>query len=59
MKGKEQKKRYVKNNAEINWNTEYISEAYKYTIKKIAKIVSGWITDDFEYVPFIVLLCFR
>ena len=24
-----QKKRYVKNNAEINWNTEYISEAYK------------------------------
>ena len=38
---------------------EYISEAYKYTIKMIAKIVSGWITDDFEYVPFIVLLCFR
>ena len=36
-----------------------ISEAYKYTIKMIAKIVSGWITDDFEYVPFIVLLCFR
>ena len=29
------------NNAEINWNKEYISEAYKYTIKVIAKIVSG------------------
>ena len=43
---KEQKKRYVKNIAEINWNTEYKWEAYKYTIKMIAKITSGWIADD-------------
>ena len=31
-KGKKQKKGYVKNNAEINWNTECKSEAYKFTI---------------------------
>ena len=31
-KGKKQKKGYVENKAEINWNTEYKSEAYKYTI---------------------------
>ena len=31
--GKEQKKSYVKNNAEVtcNWGTEYKSETYKYT----------------------------
>ena len=41
-KGKEQKKKgYNKNKAEINWNTEYKSEADKYTIKMIAKITSG------------------
>jgi len=37
-KGKEQKKGCAKNNAEINWNTEYKSKAYKHTIKMIAKI---------------------
>jgi len=36
--GKEQKKRYVKNNAEVNWNTDYQSETYKtYAIKMTAK----------------------
>ena len=39
--------------AEINWNTK--SEAYKYTIKMIAKTTSGWITDDFEYVAFVLI----
>ena len=34
-------KQRIKNTAEINWNTEYKSEAYKYTIKLIAKITSG------------------
>ena len=37
--GNEQKKGYVKNIAGINWNTEKKSEAYKYTIKMIAKIL--------------------
>ena len=36
-KGTEQHKGYVKNKAEINWSTEYKSEAYKYTIKMIAR----------------------
>ena len=37
-KGKERKKGCAKSNAEINWNTEYKSKAYKHTIKMIAKI---------------------
>ena len=52
-KGTEQHKGYVKNIAEINWNTK--SEAYKYTIKMIGKITSGWITNDFEYVAFVLI----
>ena len=40
-KGNKQEKGYNKNIAEIHWNTEYKSEAYKYTIKMIAKITSG------------------
>ena len=41
--GKDQKKSYVKNNAEVNWNTDYKSETYKtYTIKMIAK--NEWVS---------------
>ena len=53
--GEEQKKSYVKNNVEVNWNTDYKSETYKtYTIKMIAK-------DErvsyarFEYVAFVII----
>ena len=31
----------MKNNSEVNWNTDNESETYKYTIKMIAKIMSG------------------
>ena len=41
--GKEQEKSYVKNNVEVNWNTDYKSETYKtYTIKMIAK--NEWVS---------------
>ena len=41
--GKEQEKSYVKNNAEVSWNTDYKSETYKtYTIKMIAK--NEWVS---------------
>ena len=29
------------NSTKVNWNSEYKSESYKYTIKRIAKIMSG------------------
>ena len=53
--GSERKKRQVKNNAEVNWNTKYKSETYKYTIKTIAKIMSVCVTDNFEYVAFFLI----
>ena len=55
-RGEEKKKGYVKSKAKISWNTENKSEAYKYTIKMIStKITSRWITDDFEYVAFVLI----
>ena len=36
---KRKRKVKLKKNAEVSWNTEYKSEAYKYTIKMIAMIM--------------------
>ena len=33
------------NSTKVNWNTEYKSESYKYTMKTITKIMSGLVTD--------------
>ena len=41
------------NNAEVNWNTKYKSETYKYNIKTIATIMIGGVTDD-QYVAFVL-----
>ena len=41
------------NNTEVNWNTIYKSETYKYNIKTISTIMIGGVTDD-QYVAFVL-----
>ena len=41
------------NNTEVNWNTKYKSETYKYNVKTIATIMIRGVSDD-QYVAFIL-----
>ena len=58
-KKQKQKPQWQQNNAEINstgiQNTNQKLQV-QYTIKMTAKIISGWITDDLEYVAFFLIM---
>ena len=53
--GKEQKKSYVKNNAEVTGIQNINQKLTSTLLRWLQRYMSGWVGDDFEHVAFVLI----